>query len=98
MDLVSLTGFNTSINSLQRTFNIGVSTEKFSLTTGVGTDGATGIVTFFNISGGSFKNALLGLRENDILGIGSERIRILNVDKENSRVRVLRAVDSTVAS
>ena len=98
LDLVSLTGFNTSINSLQRTFNIGVSTEKFSLTTGVGTDGATGIVTFFNISGGSFKNELLGLRENDILGIGSERIRILNVDKENSRVRVLRAVDSTVAS
>ena len=35
---------------------------------------------------------------NDILGIGTERVKVLNVDKKRSRIRILRAVDGTVAT
>ena len=97
LDLVSLSGFNTSISSLQNSFNIGVSSEKFSLRTGVSTAGVTGIITYFDISG-SFGNEILSIRENDILQIGSEKVKILNVDVDNSRVRVIRSVDGTVSS
>ena len=33
---------------------------------------------------------------NDILGIGTEQVKVLNVDRDNSRFKVLRAVDGTV--
>jgi len=97
LDLVSLSGFNTSINSLQRNFAIGVSTEKFSLNTGVGTAGATGIVTYFDVAG-PLRNELLAVRENDILQIEDEKVKVLNIDIRNSRIRVLRSVDGTVSA
>ena len=60
---------------------------------GIGTDGVTGIVTFFNVTGN-----LLNFRENDILTVGSERVRILNVDNTLSRIRVLRSIDGTTGA
>ena len=96
-NLVSLSGFNTSINSLQGGFNIGVRTEQVSLTPGVSTSGVTGLVTYFGISG-SINFDSLSIRENDILGIGTEDVKVLNVDKTNSRLRVLRAQNGTVSS
>ena len=50
-DLVSLSGFNTSVSSLQGGFNVGVRTESLSLTGGVSTTGVTGIVTYFKVAG-----------------------------------------------
>ena len=41
-NLVSLAGFNTAIDVLQGSFIAGVSSDKYSLSTGVGTAGATG--------------------------------------------------------
>ena len=38
------------------------------------------------------------IRENDILGIGTERVQVLNVDRKLSRIRVIRAVDGTVSA
>ena len=62
---------------------------------GVGTVGATGIVTYFKVTGDlNFPQ----IRENDILGIGSERVRVLNVDVLNSRIRVLRGVNGVVGA
>jgi hypothetical protein len=96
-DLVSLSGFNTSINSLQRSFTVGVSTERFSLNTGVGTAGVTGIVTYFEVAG-QLRNELLAVRENDILQIEDEKVKVLNIDIKNSRIRVLRSVEGTVSA
>ena len=96
-NLVSLAGFNTSISSLQGGFNIGVRTESVNLTGGVSNTNATGLVTYFGIAG-SLDNDLLSIRENDILGIGTETIKVLNVDSKNSRLRVLRAQNETVSS
>jgi hypothetical protein len=97
-NLVSISGFNTSVNSINGSFNIGVSTGFFNLATGVGTAGATGIVTYFSISGGIIDRGELSIRDNDIFVLGSEKIRVLNVDTLNSRLRVERAVDGTVSS
>ena len=96
-DLVSLAGFNTSVNYIQDSFNIGVGTERFVLNTGISTVGATGIVTYFNLSG-SLRNDIFTVRENDIFEIGSEKVKVLNVDTQNSRIRVLRSQEGTVSS
>ena len=96
-NLVSLSGFNTSINSLQGGFNIGVRTEQVSLTPGVSNSVVTGLVTYFGVAGSLTQNAL-SIRENDILGIGTEKVKVLNVDNKNSRLRVLRAQNGTVSS
>ncbi len=95
-DLVSLAGFNTSINSLEGGFNIGVRTESLSLTGGVSTTGATGLVTYFSVAG-SLNVDVLSITENDILGIGTEKVKVLDVDEKNSRLRVLRAQNGTIS-
>lgn len=97
-NLVTLSGFNTSITLTNKTFNIGVSTDFYNLSTGVGTAGATGIVTYFSISGGVIDRGDLSIRENDIFELGSEQVRVLNVDKNSSRIRVERSVNATVSS
>ena len=97
-NLVSLSGFNTSSNLTNKSYRIGVSTDFYNLTTGVSTSGVTGIVTYFSINGGIINRGLLSVRENDIFTLGSEKVRVLNVDNLNSRLRVERAVSSTVSA
>ena len=61
----------------------------------VGTTGVTGLTTYFYVSG------LLGfpyIRENDVLGIGTEKVQVLNVESNSQRIRVLREFDGTVGS
>jgi len=94
-DLVVLSGINTTASLLEGYYNIGVSTNTFSLKAGVGSTGVTGIITYFSIGGNlSFPT----IRENDILGIGTERVKVLSVDLKSSRIKVLRSVDGTVGS
>ena len=88
----SLSDYDTSV---QGSFNIGIRSESFILNVGVADTPVTGIVTYFYISGSlDFPT----LRENDILKIDSEDIKVLNIDKDSSRIRVLRAQNSTVSS
>ena len=61
---------------------------------GIGTDGVTGIVTYLSVTGDISYPAI---SENDILGIGTEKVKVLNVEPRLSRIRVIRAVDGTVA-
>ena len=35
------------------------------------------------------------IRENDIIQISDEKLKVLNVDQKNSRLRVLREIDGT---
>ena len=99
-DVVNITGLSTSSSKIEGSHQIGIgSTAVFSVigvgtaSSGIGTVGATGIVTYFNVSG-----RFGDIRENDILGIGTERVRVLNIDQKNYRIRVLRSVDNTVGS
>jgi hypothetical protein len=96
-DLISVSGLNTSSSLIEGSYRIGISTNTFSLTAGVGTTGATGIVTYFSLAGEL--NPFTGvIRENDVLGIGTEQIKVLNVDTRASRIRVRRAINGTVGS
>jgi hypothetical protein len=91
-DVITVSGLSTTSSLLQGTYSVGVSTgEVYVLNAGVETTAVTGIVTYFNVSGNlDFPN----LRENDIIGIGTEQIKVLNIDKKTSRIRVLRAYNN----
>ena len=53
----------------------------------------SGIVTFFYVSGRVSRDYV---RENDILIIGGEKVKVLNVDTKTRRLRVLRNQENTV--
>ena len=99
-DLVTISGLSTTSSKLAGVYNIGITTTTFSLggvstslTNGTDAVATTGIVTYFNIRGDFAK-----LRENDVLGIGTERVKVLNVDSQFSRIRVQRVIDGTVGN
>lgn len=94
-DYVFIDSLSNYSNILQRSFNIDINPSNFILTIGVGDTSITGITTYFHVSGSlQYPN----IRENDILTINSEKIKVLNIDKESSRIRVLREQDSTVST
>lgn len=99
LDIINISGISTTSSKIEGFYTIGVSSERFAIS-GLGTIGVaigntsiTGLVTFFNIS-----SSLIGsnIIPNDILGIGTERVKVLNVDFKNSRFKVLRSIDGTV--
>lgn len=106
-DVVNLAGLSTSSVKIGGSGSIGVSSSRL-IVTGIGTTSVaigdtsvTGIVTYFNVRGTtnvSGKINFSSVRENDIFDIGSERVKILNVDLVSSRIRVLREVDGTTGT
>jgi hypothetical protein len=95
LDTVSVAGISTYKSDLQRNFQVKVLDRGISLVSEIGTISATGIVTYFDLNNVPAHPYIL---ENDILEIGSEQVKILNVDREKSRIRVLRAQNSTVGT
>ena len=93
-DLISISGLNTSglVNNSVRA--CGVATDTFKLFAGVGTAAATGIVTYFSLD----PNVKVDVISNDVLGIGTEKVKVLNIDSLSSIIRVLRQHDSTTGS
>jgi hypothetical protein len=95
IELITVAGFNTSSSLLEGSFIAGISTNTIALTSGIGSTSVTGIVTYFSVAG-SLKYP--NIRENDVLEIGTERVKVLNVDTKSSRIRVLRGINGTVGS
>ncbi len=95
IELITVAGFNTSSSLLEGSFIAGISTNTIALTSGIGSTSVTGIVTYFSVAG-SLKYP--NIRENDVLEIGTERVKVLNVDTKSSRIRVLREINGTVGS
>ena len=102
LDIVNISGLSTTSSKIEGSYTIGVSLVRDLAIVGLGTTGVavgntniTGLVTFFNVS-----SSLIGsnIVPNDILGIGTEQVKVLNVDKPNSRFKVLRAVNGTVGA
>ena len=101
LDIVNISGLSTTSSKIEGFYTAGISSERFSIV-GVGTTGVavgnpniTGLVTFFNVSSSLIQSNIV---PNDILNIGAEQVKVLNVDKSNSRFRVLRAVNGTVGA
>ena len=91
-DIVTISGLTTTTAELRDFVTVGVNTEYLTLTNAVDSIGATGIVTYFSVVGD------LGMSENDIFKIGNENVKILNVDRFTSRIRVLRQENSTIGT
>ena len=89
--LVTLTGINTTSSDVSGTYNIGISTNKLTVTTAISTEGITGIVTYFSVGG---ELRWPHIKENDLYQVGTEQIKVLNIDRLNSRIRVLRLENS----
>ena len=94
-EFVTVSGLSTDGLRNSNIQSIGIRTETFKLFEEVAGISTTGIVTFFNISGNVNSTYI---KENDILGIGTEKIKVLNLDEKLSRIRVIRQHDSTVGS
>ena len=93
-DFVSVSGISSqSILNIDGVYNIGVNTSMFKLSTGIGNTGATGIVTFISINGDPSV-----LKPDDVIGISTEQLYVVNVDEFNSRIRVIREYDGTVGT
>jgi len=55
----------------------------------------TGLVTYFSVTGNlNFPN----IRENDVYQINNEQVKILNIDPQSSRIRVLRNINNVSGS
>ena len=94
-DTITISGLSTNGLNLNGTYTVGIATNSLSLvglgttSSGIGSDGVTGIVTFVNV-GGDLRNTI----PNDILSIGTENVKVLNVDREQSRLRILRSLNN----
>ncbi len=101
LDLVNVSGLSTTSSKIGGDYKVGIASDIFTLvglgtsSSGIGSDGVTGIVTYFDING-NLKYP--HIRENDILTINSEKIQVLNVEPEFSRIRALRAVEGTAGA
>ena len=92
-DIISIDTLNRESLDFQSTFKVNIEDPKeLLLTKNVGNSNSTGIVTYFNVVGD------LNIRENDILTINSEKVKVLNLDTKSSRIRVLREQESTVST
>ena len=93
-DTITISGLSTNGLKLDGSYIVGLSTNALTLvglgttSSGISSVSTTGIVTFVNV-GGDLSNT----SPNDILSIGLEQVKVLNVDREQSRLRILRSVN-----
>lgn len=90
-----------NLNSLSRNFEltgsypVGVSTNILKISQDILDVSQTGQITYFNVIGNLNENAI---RENDILQIGTEKIKVLKINRSNYTIKVLRQFDGTIGS
>jgi hypothetical protein len=92
LDIVSVGGLSTSLFNQSEFYSIGVRSDTFALRDNIGNVSTTGIVTYFSVSGSL---TYPYIRENDVFQINSEKVKVLNIDSLNSRIRVLRSYSGT---
>lgn len=92
-EVITISGLSTTTYTFEGLHLIDVPSNFLILRESVGSSSSTGIVTYFSVSGN-----INNFKPNDILGIGTESIRVLNIDSLSSRIRVLRSVYGTAGS
>ena len=92
LDIVSVTGLSTFRTDLIENTQIRLPDASLSLTAGISTVSITGFVTHFSLASIPQHPLIL---ENDILTVDDEQVKVLNVDRNKSSIRVLRAQNST---
>ena len=94
-DIVNISGLSEHYDGLDGNYTIGIGTGDFVLLTAVGDASVTGLTTFLNL-GGALQYPFV--RPDDIMVIDSEKFKVLNTDRQNQRLRVLRAQAGTAAT
>lgn len=94
-EIISLTGISTYYANLQNYYSILVDKSQLILSEFIDNSSVTGIVTYFNVYGSL--NTFL-LKENDVFEIDEEKVKVLNIDQESSRIKVIREYDNTFGS
>lgn len=90
-----------SNNDTNKEYNasIEISRKDLILNSGVGSTGQTGIITYFNVYG---LNPTSKITPNDVFQViyneYTEQIKVLNVDIQNSRLRVEREIGGTIGT
>ena len=93
-DVVVVSGISSYIKGFDRSYTIGVTSESFFLNSDISATGSNS-VEYFPVSGPLVSPSI---RANDILGIGTEKVKVLNVEPESGRIRVVRRHDGTVGA
>ena len=94
-DIINVSGISTFGSGLNGSYRVGVRTDTLVLVSAADSITSTGIVTYFEVAG------FLGypyIRENDILEIETEKVKVLNIEPELKRIRVVRGYENTVGS
>jgi hypothetical protein len=92
-DFITIKKFNIDDIFLEEKFyKITVIPTELTLTEDVGNESQTGLTTHFSVNGNLNYPFVL---EDDIFVIGEEEIKILNVDLDSRRIKVLRGINST---
>ena len=95
-DVVEINGISsTSYKNLEGVKTINVSTLTSSMSTGIGTDGVTGITTFLTFSDPTISRKF---KINDVVKIGVEQFLIIGFDDVNNKYRVIRKHNSTTST
>ena len=90
-ELVNINGLSDYYKGFDGPYNVGVRTESFVVSLGIGSTAVTGLTTYFYV-GGALEFPFI--RPNDVLGIGTEKVLVLNIDAQTERIRVLREYES----
>ena len=94
-DVLNVSGLSTTSSFIEGSYRVGVTTSKFKLNREISSSTATGIITYFSLLGNLGPDKL---EVNDLLRIDNEDVKVLNIDRLSSRVRVLRAENGTVSA
>ena len=90
-NIIRVSGLSTNVGGFSAGYTVGIGSEALSLTSDMVAQ--TG-VEFIDVLG-DLQSSFL--RENDILAIDQERVKVLNILPEKGQLRILRAVDGTTA-
>ena len=94
-DIVSVQNLNILSTEFASIYTVGISTNTLTLSSNIGNDGQTGIVTYLNVSG-NLNFPILSV--NDVYKIESEKFKIINVYPQDSRIKVYRSFSGSVSA
>jgi len=93
-DIVRISGLSTNVGGLSASYSVGVTSEALSLTVGMAATTNSGQVEWVNV-GGALGNS--SLRDNDILIVDQEKVKVLDINVDAGQILVRRAQSGTTA-
>lgn len=94
-DIISIQNLNILSTDFATSYTIGITTNSLTLSNDIPNSSQTGIVTYLNVSG-NLKFPILSV--NDVYKINEEKIKVINVYPEDSRIKVYRSFDGSVSA